>query len=463
MPEIIVKAPDQFKKLYSLPAGTNLVICIGGRGGMKSYEVSKFITVQATIKQKRCAILRDEQSKIRQSILNEIMLRYDKANVNGALDRVCRKLETGIKLNSNNNEVVFTMGFKASSKANTAGLKSVSDVDIALIEEAEDIRDVHKYNAFADGIRKDGYLIIIVLNTPDLQHWITKRYFHATQITFDDVPELKNKVSEADIDGYFKLEPRERQGFVCIQTSYKDNPHLPEAKVIEYENYGNPADTTYDLHYYLTAIKGFASSGRRGQILKKVKKISLREYMALPFKEVYGQDFGTASPAGLVGVKFDGNNSYCREINYLPLHVKELAKLYCRLNFGDNDEIICDNAEKDTIDKLKAGWNIKELEEDEWRRYPKLLKGFHAVPCNPKTTLSTGISIMVGMNLHAVTESVNLWNEINNRVYDVDKNGNPTDEPAPGFDHLIDPWMYVIQKRKPKVKQNLGKFAGAFG
>lgn len=436
---------------------------------MKSYEVSKFIAFSSTIKEKRCAILRDEQSKIRQSILNEILLRYDTANKNGQLDRVCRKLETGIKLNRTNNEVVFTMGFKASSNANTAGLKSVSDVDIAVIEEAEDIRDVHKYRKFADGIRKEGYLIVIVLNTADLQHWITKTYFESVPITFEDIPEpnyslLKDVITEKDLEGYFKLTPRKRPGFICIQTSYKDNQWLPETKITEYENYGNPLDTTYDLHHYLTDILGFSSSGRKGQILKKVEKISLKEYLALPFKEIYGQDFGTASPAGLVGVKFNGKNSYCREINYLPMHVKEIGKLYCRLKFNDTDKIIADNAEPDTIEKLKNGWKSKELDGDEISLYPKLLKGFFIEGCDKGTgSVETGISQMLGMNLFAVTESLNLWNEINNWVYDTDKNGNPTDEPAPGFDHLIDGWRYVIKKYKPQTIQDLSNFAGAFG
>jgi PBSX family phage terminase large subunit len=463
MPEIVIKAAEQFKRLYEIGPETNLVICIGGRGGMKSYEVSKFIAFSATVREKRCAILRDEAAKIRQSILNEILLRYDTANAGGDLDKVCRKLETGIKLNRTNNEVVFTMGFKASSKAKTAGTKSVSDVDIAVIEEAEDIREVYKYNAFADGIRKAGYLIIIVLNTPDLQHWISKRYFTAQQITFEDVPELKNAVNEREIEGYFNLIPRQIPGFLCIQTNYSDNPHLPENKVAEYENYGDPASHTYDLHYYLTAIKGYASSGRRGQILKKVKPITLAAYMALPFKEVYGQDFGTASPAGLVGVKFQGNNCYARQMNYLPMPVKEIGKLYCRLRLGPNDKIIGDSAEPDTIKKLRSGWTAEELSADERATYPALQRGFYIEGADKGPgSIQARISQMTGINLFAVAESTDLWNEINNWVYDTDKNGNPTDQPVDEYNHLIDPWAYVIKKFRGKGV-DVGAVASMFG
>lgn len=55
-------------------------------------------------------------------------------------------------------------------------MKSVSNIDIAVIEEAEDLRDEDKFNTFSDSIRKEGSVIIIILNTPDVHHWIVKRF-----------------------------------------------------------------------------------------------------------------------------------------------------------------------------------------------------------------------------------------------------------------------------------------------
>lgn len=441
-PKVTVKRLPQFDPLYNLPKDTNLIICIGGRGGAKTYEVSKWISFQSTIKKKRCVVLRDEKALIRESILNEILLRYDTANKSGVFNSIYQRLETGIKDKSTDEMLVFTKGFRASSLSKTTNMKSISNVDIAVIEEGEDIRDEEKFNIFADSIRKENSLILIILNTPDVNHFILKRYFNTELIQ----------------DGYFKITPKKTKGFLCIQTNYDDNPYLPQHIIDRYESYGDINSILYNPHYYFTAIKGYASTGKKGQILKKVKPISLKEYMALPFKEFYGQDFGTAAPAGMVGVKFDKNNCYCREINYLPMSIKEIGKFYCRLKLSKQDKIIVDYADTQWR-KLRDGFHNKELTESETQKYPNLLKGFNVFPC--KKGIEKGITLMDSLNLYAVEESKNLWEEIRNRVYAKDKNGDLTNYPEPGFDHLQDAWIYVVTDQRGwsstdnfKVKRN---------
>ncbi len=68
---------------------------------------------------------------------------------------------------------------------------------------------------------------------------------------------------------------------------------------------------------------------------------------------------------------------------------------------------------------------------------------------------------MQSMNLYAVEESKDLWNEIYNYIYAVDKNGNPTDQPVDDFNHLIDPWRYVVVEYKG-VKKSNASFASNF-
>jgi PBSX family phage terminase large subunit len=437
---ITVKRLPPFKVLYDLPEDVHVVVVIGGRGGAKTYEVSKFIAFSATVKKKRCVVLRDEKELIRESILNEVLLRYDKANVSGRLSEVYDRLDVGIKDRETNEMVVFTKGFRASQNEKKANLKSISNIDLAVIEEAEDIRDVDRFNTFADSIRKEGSVIIIILNTPDVNHWLIKRYFN-----------LSPALDEAGhvIDGYFDITPKKIPGFLCIQTSFEDNPYLPAHIVSNYKNYGNPGSHLYNPFYYFTAIKGFASTGRKGQILRNVKPISLKDYLALPFKEVYGQDFGTASPAGMVGVKFDKNNCYCRQINYLPKDTLSIGKMYCSLQLGATDKIVADSAEPHTITRLRNGWRADELPTDDFLKFPQLRRGFFIVPAVKGTgSIESGIGAMTAMSLFAVEESTDLWNEIYNWIYAVDKNNNPTDEPEDNFNHLIDPWRYVVSDHK---------------
>jgi phage terminase large subunit len=434
-PTVEVHKLPQFDILYNLPEGTNIVVAIGGRGGAKTYEVSKFIAYSSTIKKKRCVVLRDEKELIRESILNEIWERYDTANINGALDAHYSKNDTELKDKATGKTLIYTKGFRASNNQKKANLKGPSDIDIAVVEEAEDIRDVDKFNTFVDGLRKEGCLIIVILNTPDINHWLVKRYFNLTQVE----------------DGYFEISPKVIPGFVCILTDFTKNPFLPQHIINNYNAYGDPNSHLYNKYYYMTAIKGYASTGRKGQILTKVKPIKLAEYMALPFKEFYGQDFGTASPAGMVGVKFDKNNCYARQINYLPMNTLEIAKLYCTLGFTPNDKIIADSADKDACEKLRSGYQAKELSTELLMNYPGLVRGFNVHKCVKGTgSVENGISIMDGLVLHAVEESTDLWFEIMNWCYDQDKNGNYTNDPMAGYDHLIDSWRYVVTDQRGK-------------
>lgn len=427
--EVEVFRTEKFSILYKLPPDTNTIVCVGGRGGMKTYEVSKFVAYSATIQKKKCVILRDEKALIKESILSEVWARYDTANETGLLSPHFIKNENELKDKSNGNTLVYTKGFRASNNDKKANLKGSAGVDIAIVEEAEDIRDVEKYNTFVDSLRKQGCLIIIMLNTPDINHWLIKRLFNINLIE----------------DGYFNITPKQIPGFVCIQTSFRDNPFLPAHIISNYEGYGNPAHHLYNYHYYMTAIQGFASTGRKGQIYTKVKPISFDAYMKLPYKEYYGQDFGTASPAALVGVKFEANTAYMRLINYKPMPVLELAKLYSTLKFNNSDRIVCDYAEPKSIGKLANGFN--ELSSHEYMTYPELSSGFYAVPC-PTKDISARISLMSGMQLCAVETHTELWDEINNYVYAVDKNGNYTDEPIDAFNHALDAAAYIITDQR---------------
>lgn len=440
---IEVEALDPFKVLYNPPDGTSIIICIGGRGGAKTYEVSKFAAFSSTIRDKRIAVLRDERETIRESILNEIFLRFDTANEYGHFNGLFDKTESGIRNLSTGEMQVFTKGFRASSSQKTANLKSISDVDIAIIEEAEDIRDPDKFNTFSDSIRKEGSIIIIILNTPDINHWIIKRYFNLELIE----------------DGYYKIIPKKLPGFLCINTNYNDNPHLPAQVVRKYENYGKPTDPTYDKHYYLTAIKGYASTGRKGQVFTKAKPIKLVDYLALPYKEIYGQDFGTSSPAGMVGVKIHRNTVWARQLNYLPMDDIDIAKLYCRLGLTKADKIIADSADPKTITRLKTGWRGHELDDSDFIKYPALATGFFVVAAKKGSdSIQYSIRQLKGMNIYLVEESADLWNEVRQYVYAQDKNGNYTDDPIDDFNHLIDPLRYVVMDHA--AGQRTGSIAG---
>lgn len=449
---VVVKCLPHFQILYNLPLGINTVVLIGGRGGAKTYEASKFSAFSATIRKKRCVVVRDEKESIKESILNEILLRFDTANAHGALSQDYDRLDTGVKDNKTGEMMIFTQGFRASSKDKKANLKGVSNVDIALLEEAEDIRDETKYNTFADSIRKEGALIVIILNTPDINHWIVKRYF-----TLERVDIGKIWPGERDDGGYYDIIPKKIPGFLCIKSNFEENTFLSQTTAESYRMYGDPASYKFNKHYYLTAIKGYASTGRMGQIFSSWKSITNDDFNAIEARSIFGQDFGTTSPAGLVECKIVNNRLYIREQNYRGMTEKQIGILYCELGLKD-EVIIGDSAEPLTLRRLRNGWELKELKDEErieaqkpvpdgatpWK-YSQLLKGWNVFAAlKPPGSIVTGIRQIMDYEVFVTQESTNLWTEYSTYIWATDKDKNPTNDPEDNNNHLMDPIRYVV-------------------
>lgn len=410
---------------------------------MKTYEVSKFIAQQVVQEEKRAVVIRDEKEQIRESILNEIWQRYDTANEDGLLDGLFSKNKTELVKVENGETMLYTKGFKPSDNSKSSNLKGAANIDLAIIEEAEDIRDVTKYNKFTDSLRKEGCVVIILLNVPDINHWIIKRWFMTE-------PAYHNG---ALLDGYFKLVPKQIPGFYCIQSTFEDNPFLPTHIVARYNGYGNPESHLYDIHYYLTEIKGFASTGRKGQIFPHCKSIKLADYLNLPYQEYYGQDFGTARPAALAGAKIHGNNIWLRQLNYEPMEILGIGKMYCRLGFTPSDKIIADCAEPPSIAKLSGGFS--ELTAQDYQEYPMLGVGWYVVACiKGPGSVEFGISMLKSMNIFIVEESTDFWDEQRQYIWETDKNGNPTGKPKDEFNHLWDAGRYILADQRGYGDQN---------
>jgi PBSX family phage terminase large subunit len=348
------------------------------------------------------------------------------------LDKQFSRLENGIKNNKTGEMAVFTKGFRASTLDKKANMKSVSNVDIACIEEGEDIRDEDKFNTFSDSIRKRGSYIIFIMNTPDIYHWIVRRYFNAIPITEEDEPQL----TDTERSGYFKLMPKDVHGLVTIQCNYKDNTFLPDKTVRQYEAYGDPDSHLYNLHHYLTSIKGYSTTGLKGQIFKNYDIITPEEFLELDYAECYGQDFGTASPAATVWMKVKGDHVYLKELNYEPLALVELGKKLDEIGMLEDTLIVADCAEPDTIRELRFGIS-KYLSEEDRERYPNASLGFRNMRPAPNKSIKGGIDKLLSMKIHVTSDSPNLIAEFSQYVWAVDKDGKPSGKPIDAHNHCF--------------------------
>lgn len=439
---------EKYRILYDLPEGTWMVINIGGRGGAKSYESSKYVTLKAICEGKRTVVLRDEKISITESILNEIKNRFSEINDKSLgyfsqyfdmqENALKRRVETKSK-DPSEGSLIFTKGFKASSGDKVAHLKSISDVDIALIEELEDIRDEEKFNTFADSIRNEGSIIMINSNVNSKDHWFIRRYFTLTT---------------TEHEGYFKLVPKNIEGIVYIMTDYTDNPHLTDRVKKKYENYGNPASEFYDLHYYLTAILGYASSGLKGAIYTGWNRISLEEYNNLDYNKYYYLDWGTNDECAIGEVKIHNRVMLVKGLHYKPTTKKDdlvldVALFLAQKGFTGKELIVCDSSQPRSIIQLQ-GYERGSIDDYYFDKYPQLAKGFNTIGVpKPPGSVVEGIKMLKGYDVYIVEdeESEHIWSEYLEYMWELDKDGKPTDQPIDKKNHHMDGIRYIAYVR----------------
>jgi phage terminase large subunit len=291
----------------------------------------------------------------------------------------------------------------------TTDLKGLSDIDIAILEEVEDIRDSSRVDTLVDTLRKEHVKIIFILNTPDVGHWIIKRYF-------DLIP--------AQTDGFFELLPKKINGVLQIFSTYKDNPHLPINIVKRYETYGDPTSHTFNPHHYNSSILGLARAFREGLVFPKWNIISDEEYAQLEYNKAYGLDFGSNDPTTLVEVQKHDNNLYINEIFYKSgLNIDQIFDLIKDYQ----DEIIADSSAKQTIDTLNA-------------------KGAWLTPSiKGEGSVLNGIRKIQSYNIHITASSENIINEFQNYIWKKDKNNQKTDVAEDSFNHAIDSIRYALE------------------
>lgn len=413
-----------YRIMYNLPPDTWLVINMGGRGGGKSYETAKFAAIMAVQKQKRIAVLRDQQSTIEQSILNEIKLRYEEINEKsgGFYDQHFEFQQRGLKDKARNMDLIFTKGFQTSQKSQKAALKSLSDVDIAIIEEAEDIRDEQKFNTFADSIRKEGSVIIVNLNTPDKNHWLIKRYFTLEEPVIEGF-------TDKEVQGYFKAVPKAMAGVIFTFTTFEDNPHLPEKIINKYKSYGQKESEYYDVDYYLAAICGLVSEGKKGRIFRKWQSISYDEFKALPYASFAGLDFGySEDPNAILEVKAHNKKAWIRKICYETELSNEATAKIIQQNLPKSCPVYCDSQEPKSIDEL--------------RKFR--VNAFPAIK-GPDSILA-GIKKVKEYTIFYVPDK-DLENEYTEYSWAFNANQEQTDVPEDKNNHLMDALRYAIYTR----------------
>jgi len=263
----------------------------------------------------------------------------------------------------------------------------------------------------------------------------------ANEITLEDWRQLLLRTTERTIIDYNPSDefhwiyeeviPREDAEF--FQTTYKDNPFLPESVVLEIERF-READENFWRVY------GLGERGTsRATIFTHWKEI---DQIPNEFKPMnYGIDFGyTADPTAIVRVFTDGHGFAVDELCYgTRLTNADIVQMLRDNQVNRSDVIICDSAEPKSIDEIHAhGFNTHGAR-----------KG--------KDSVKNGIQFLHSRPLLVTSRSVNLIKELRNYKWKEDKNGKQLNEPVDSFNHAIDAMRYAITFNQ--TNPNFGSYA----
>lgn len=389
------------------------VILLGGRSAGRSFVASQYALAKLVAPEYfRSAIMRFVLGDIRNSIYREIKDRAEEQDVLEALHIQDQAMNISYGHNSIN-----AAAFRKSSGDQKSKLKSLASYNCVIVEEADEVAQ-EDFQQLDDSLRtiKSDITIFLLLNAPDKNHWIVKRWFN---------------LIDSGIEGFFMPQLRSDQtDTLFIHTTYRDNiVNLNESTLRNFRNY----EKTNPDHYY-SMIEGLVSEGARGRIFKGWKPITDAKFDDLPYPSFYGLDFGyTNDPAALVEIKQHNNKVWVRELIYetgmLNVHLSNRME---QLEIDKSKPIYADSAEPKSIDELDGyAWYILPTEKGADSRRAR-------------------VNYMVPMEVSYTENSTNLAQEAQTYSWALDKHKEPTNEPQDGDDHCMDALTSAVWTARDK-------------
>jgi len=401
----------------------------GGRGSGKSHHSQDLADyLLSTLPYCRVLLLRYIKETVRSSIWLDF---NDRLTEKGRKNQYRIQEDKMKVIHNKTGNMLVSMGVK-SNKSQTAKLKSLAGFTHVFIDEADEIPYEDK-RKLIDSVRKKGVKIQIFesFNTPPKAHHIWNDY----------------RLIPTEYEGYYQAEPLPDSEIVSIFSTYKDNLHnLNEVFIKRYDK----AKDGKDQDYYLTDVCGLIPSGNRGLIHKGWQRCTVSEFNNFGGKEFYYIDWGTRDECAIGRVKLDKRTMAIQGLNYKPMGILEVGIKLCQLGFTEKEIIICDSAKSTWVTTLRTGFDKSELTDELIRKYPQLLRGFTSVAVRkPAGSVREGIDMVNEYEVYVCddAESEHIWTEYVDYRWELDKNGNPTDNPVDGHDHHMNGIRYVAYSR----------------
>lgn len=174
----MIKINDKYQALFEVPKDVRYYILTGGRGSSKSFTATIWANLTILASRSKILFTRYTMTSAHISIIPEFVEKMELLNIEGKF-----KVTKSEIVSSFGGEILFR-GIKTSSGQQTANLKSLSGVNIWILDEAEELHDEKVFDKINLSIRhpEKQNIVILILNPTLRDHWINKRFFQCNQV-----------------------------------------------------------------------------------------------------------------------------------------------------------------------------------------------------------------------------------------------------------------------------------------
>lgn len=374
---------------------TRFLVFYGGAGSGKSHFVSQRLLYKALKDKRKILVLRKVNRTTKASTFQLLL---DTINQFG-ITNYCAINRTDFSITLPNGSQFLCMGLDDPEK-----IKSITGLTDAWLEEATEfsLDDFSQVNLRVRDPKADNQEIILTLNPVSKANWCYLHFF----------------AENPDLDEF-------RKTVRIVHTTYKDNPHLPEAYIQSLLM----MKATNEVYYKIYALGEFGS----------LDKLIYNNWQKMDFdpdkikgQPLCGLDFGyTNDPTAFtysILVPEEQRIYVCKEwggTGYLNDAIAEQIK-----EMGFAKSVICaDSAEQKSIDEIKR------------LGVPRIK------PCvKGKGSVLQGIQKLQQYELIIHPSCENVLEELENYAWKKDRQTNEyINEPAEGYDHYMDSLRYSLQ------------------
>jgi phage terminase large subunit len=390
----MIKVNPKYKSLFENTHRYHLVS--GGRASGKSYTVALYLLLLTLEKNNVILFARYTMTSVSISVFPEFIDKIESLGLQDLFEITNNEI-----INKQTGSKIIFKGIKTGSSIQTANLKSISNLNVVVIDECEEIPTEEVFDKIdLSARRKDKFnKIILIFNPTSKAHWLYERFYESQGVE-------PSVTTQTDDTNY-------------IHTTYLDNAkHLSDSILKQIEKIRDTNINKYN-HIILGAFLDVAE----GVILSNWEYGEFNNDLEYG----YGMDFGyNTDPTTLCKIAIDKKNMviYLDEILYKP--GLTTPQIYSMIN-GEvtNKLIVADNAEGRLIDELKkTGINIKAC-----------TKGAGSV--------AEGVKLLQDYKLIITKTSTNLAKELNNYIWHDKRSNTPIDF----YNHLIDAIRYYVSDK----------------